>query len=129
MPPIFGKASTFLIPSGPYHDPTRLHLHVVCTDACKDNKYLIVSVSTKYNDKCDQTCVLQPHEHAWLKHESFVFYRNASIIDAETIRKGLAVQVFVQKGDLNGQTLLRITNGICRSPQTPRKIKTYAGCS
>jgi len=28
----------------------------------------------------------------------------------------------------NGQTFLRIVNGVCCSQHTPRKIKIYAGC-
>lgn len=32
------------------------------------------------------------------------------------------------KDKMNGQAFLRVANGICRSPFSPKKIKTYVGC-
>ncbi|WP_157785520.1 hypothetical protein [Sinorhizobium fredii] len=71
---------------------------------------------------------MQAHEHEWLRHQSYVFYRKARIEAASTLDNGLQQGLFEQRGDVNGQTFLRIRNGICLSPQTPRKVKQYIGC-
>ena len=122
------RAGTLLIPSGPDNDPGRRHLHVVCTDPDEDGTQLIISITSWINDLCDATCIVHPHEHPWLRHQSYVFYRKARIEAATTLENGLLRGIFEQLQDMNGQTFLRIRNGVCRSPQTPRKIKRYFGC-
>ncbi|CAN7432153.1 hypothetical protein [Rhizobium sp. LjRoot254] len=122
------RAGTLLIPSGPENDPGRRHLHVVCTDPDGDGNQLIVSITTWTNNLCDAACIIQPHEHAWLRHQSYVFYRKARIEAAATLDNGLRQGIFEQLADMNAQTFLRIRNGVCSSQQTPRKIKRYFGC-
>ncbi|GAA0862467.1 hypothetical protein GCM10009115_09250 [Sphingopyxis soli] len=122
------KKGTVLIPSGPSHDPNRKHLHVVCTDPDANGEQLIVSICTKVNNLCDPACTIQPHEHSWLTKESYVFYRKAQIVPQAALANGIAGNHFTVKDDMNGQTFLRIANGICASIQTPRKIKKYIGC-
>lgn len=117
-----------LIPSGPSHDLARKHLFVVCTDPDTDGLQALVSVSTRINDLCDSTCLLQPHEHPFLSAVSFVFYRRARIEANQTLVLGVERGVLVPREDMNSQTFLRIVRGFCRSPQTPPKIKTYLGC-
>ena len=125
----FYKKGTLLIPSGPSHDPDRMHLHIICTDPDEKGKQLIVSVSKKTSAPCDNTCVLQSHEHSFLSQESYIFYRKARIIDQTALINGVNAKLFAFKDDVNGQTFLKVTNGICASPQTPRKIKAYFGCA
>lgn len=122
------KKGTVLIPSGPSHDPGRMHLHVVCTDPDNDGCQLIVSICTKINNLCDPSCTLQPHEHPFLTKESYVLYRKAEVVQQSALTNGVAANLFVPKEDMNGQTFLRIAKGICTSIQTPRRIKKYFGC-
>lgn len=122
------KRGTILIPSGPSHDPDRLHLFVVCSEPCGNGKQVLVSIATRVNSLCDPTCILQPHEHPFLTKESFVLYRKARVEAATALDAGLAQGVFKARDDMNAQTFLRILNGICASLQTPRWIKNYVGC-
>lgn len=122
------KKGTVLIPSGPSHDPNRKHLHVVCTDPDAKGDQLIVSICTKVNNLCDSACTIQSHEHPWLTKESYVFYRKAQIVAKTALDNGVSAKFFTVQADINGQTFLRITKGICASIQTPRKIKKYFGC-
>lgn len=122
------RAGTLLIPSGPSHDPTRPHLHVVCNDTDPQGRNLIVSITSWTNDLCDPTCRVAAFEHDWLTHDSYVLYRKASIQEAQKIEDAVNKGLFRVEADFNGQTFLRIRNGVCRSPQTPRKIKIYFGC-
>ena len=129
MPYAVAKSGTILIPSGPFEDPDRLHLFVVCTDVCDEGKHLLVSIASLINSLCDQTCIIQPHEHPFVKHPSYVFYRKSLIQPAQAINDAVEKGLFKPKENMNSQTLLRIRNGVCNSPQTPKRIKTYRGCA
>ena len=118
-----------LIVSGPRHDPDRKHLHVICTDPDPQGNVLIVGVCSVTAARHDATCILQAHEHDFLKHPSYAFYARAEVVSAAALASGVAKQVITVHSDMNGQVFLRVKNGICRSPLTPRKIKKYAGCA
>lgn len=122
------RAGTLLIPSGPSHDPGRRHLHVICNDTDADGRNLLVPITTWANDRCDGTCRLEAHEHPWLRHSSFILYRKAEVREAEKLEAGIRRGMFVVREPMNGQTFLRVRNGVCASPHTPRKIKRYFGC-
>lgn len=123
------RAGTLLIPSGPSHDPDRQHLFVVCNDTDENGLNLIVPVTSWTNELCDATCRLDSHEHAFLKHASYVLYRKARVEAAKLLQDGLARGLLASHEPVNGQVFLKVRNGVCRSSQTPRKIKTYFGCS
>lgn len=122
------RAGTLLIPSGPTNDPNRRHLHIVCTDPCENGNQVLVSITTWTNDLCDATCILQSYEHPWLTRQSYVFYRKARIEAATTLDSGVEQGIFELREAMNAQSFLRVRNGICASPQTPRKVKRYLGC-
>lgn len=128
MPNGVSRKGTILIPSGPTADPDRKHLFVVCTDPCENNQQVLVPISSVRSRLCDQTCLLQPHEHPFLRRESFVFYRQTRIEAHQVLLDGVAQSLFEPRDDMNGQTFLRVFNGICRSSQTPRRVKRYLGC-
>lgn len=122
------KGGTLLIPSGPSHDPDRRHLFVICTAPDASGKTVIVSMATWTNSLCDDTCLLEAHEHQWLRHRSYVLYRDARIEDANHLAEGLRRKLFVAREAMNAQALLKVVNGLCRSPHTPRKVKRHLGC-
>lgn len=121
------KKGTLLIPSGPHHDPDRMHLHVVCTDPCSDGKQLLVPICS-YVAPCDLTCVLEAHEHSWLKKKSYVLYAKADIVSCAAINLGIEEEKFILKDDFNSQSFLRIKNGICNSKHTTLRVKLFFGC-
>ena len=123
------KKGTILIPSGTSCDAGKMHLFVVCTDACVNGLHLLVPVTSWTNDLCDATCKLAKGEHPFLTHASYILYRKARIEAATDLIYGVEQKTLSPHEMMNGQTFLRIANGICRSSQTPRKIKIYAGCS
>lgn len=88
----------------------------------------IVSISTYTNDLCDQTCIILAGEHPFVRHKSYVLYRSAQTIGCDEVSRGLKAGTLAVHDDMNGQTFLRVRNGVCRSPSTPRKIKTYLNC-
>lgn len=124
----YRRAGTLLIPSGPAIDPGRRHLHVVCNDTDENGLNLLVSVTSWTNDLCDPTCRLEEHEHPWLTHSSYILYRKAEVREAIKLDAGIQQGLFTAEHPMNGQTFLRIRNGVCASLQTPRKVKRYFGC-
>ena len=128
MPYAAPKKGTILIPSGPTHDPGRKHLFVICTDPCAEGRQAIISISTMTNLLCDQTCILQAHEHAFLTTASFVFYRKARVELQRSLVLGVERGLFAPQEPMNGQSFLRVVRGLCQSPQTPPAVKVYLGC-
>lgn len=125
--PVHEKAA-LLVPSGPSHDPDRKHLSIVCCDPNDDGDVVIVSISSYVNDLCDDTCILQANDHAWLRHESYVLYRSAQIIGAKKLENGIAAGEILVRDNMNAQAFLRVRNGVCNSPHTKRKVKRFMGC-
>lgn len=124
------KKGTLLITSGPVHDPERMHLHIVCCDPDEKGNVVIVSIcSARADGKHDKTCLLQDFEHKFLTHESYVYYREAQITTGAALQTGVVKGVMIPHDPMNAQVFLRVTKGICRSPQTPRKVKNFMGCA
>jgi hypothetical protein len=88
----------------------------------------IVPISTHTNNLCDQTCVVIAGEHPFVRHKSYVLYRYARTIGCDEVSRGIADGTLRKHDDMNGQTFLKVRNGMCRSPSTPRKIKAYLNC-
>ena len=123
------KKHTILIPSGTYHAPDNRHLFVVCTDECDEGCHLIVPITSWTNNLCDDTCILVRGDHSFITHKSYVLYRKGRIEPASSLSSGIAKGFLKVYDPMNGQAFLRLFNGICRSIQTPRKIKAYVGCA
>lgn len=117
------------MPSGTYYDPDKLHLHIICTDPDDDGKVVLVSITSWTNDLCDSTCTLLRHEHPWLwKEKSWVCYRTADFHEVTALERGLTEGKIEAQENCNAQVFLKVRNGLCNSPHTPRKIKRYMGC-
>lgn len=124
--------ATLLIPSGPEHDPDRMHLFVVLTNPFDDRgdgvqRVLLVSLSTVHDHKNhDPACVLEAGEHRFVKHESFVVYRKARIEEANKLTEGVRKNIFQPNERVNDEILLKIRQGLESSEHTtPRILKFY----
>ena len=122
------KKGTLLIVSGPSHDPSRKHLHVICSDPDHERNVLIVGICSVSSAPHDDTCILQPHEHDFLSHDSYVLYARAQIVPEQGLNLAIENKSAIVHKAVNSQTFLRIKKGICRSPHASRKVKRYAGC-
>lgn len=85
------RKGTVLIPSGPVE-----HLHFICCDPVhhsatgKDSVLMVNISSITPHLEHDMTCVLNPGDHPFIKHPSFVYYRKASIYGAQGISRNVA---------------------------------------
>lgn len=86
MPWQAARRATLLIPSGPNHDPSRNHLHIVLNDPYPDHthlpKVLVVSVTGISNTNLyDPSCSLFPGEHPFVVKPSYVIYKFSKLMD------------------------------------------------
>lgn len=123
------KGSTLLVPSGPAHDPERLHLHIVLTDPLKDasdgkTKVVLVSVcSVPTEGPYDATCVISSVEHAFLNRKSYVYYAFAAMYSVETLETRCAEGTCQRRDPVTDDLLARILKGSLNSPHTKQRIR------
>lgn len=117
------KRATLLIASGPASDPNKKHLFICLTDTFgPDKETLMVSVSThRAGFPTDETCHLFAGDHPFVKHKSFIDYRNARIIAADKLVKGERQGLFVAMDALESSVFARVCYGVERSPFTALK--------
>ena len=126
MPFVPNAKGTLLIPSGPPHDPDRLHLHVILTEACPEGMHLVGSISSIRDGQFhDPTCVIEAEEHRFINRPSYVLYRRTT-----TIRGGhmaICVDGWLFKPDdpVSDDLYQRICAGIADSRFTPRGMIRY----
>ena len=126
------KRATLLIASGPASDPNRKHLFICLTDAFGLAKEtLIVSVSTyRVGLHTDDTCHLFSGDHPFIKHKSFVDYRNARVVAAEKLIKGERQGLFTAMDALESSIFARVCYGLEKSPfSAPKHLYFYRGAT
>ncbi len=120
------KKQTFLMESGPSHNPEKMHLHIVCFDPDIEGNTVIVGVDTYKNDLCNSDCILYPYEHQFITSKSFVQYRWARIEKATTLQKAINMQKIIIKEDMNNNTFYKIRNRLVDSDNVSKIIKRYS---
>lgn len=126
------KRATLLIPSGPDYDVERKHLFILVTDPVENfdtkiKEVLVVSLSTiKPKSPYDNTCIIHPKEHPFVKYDSFVSYRESAIKDCDKLINGVKQGIFEAKGIIDTPVFTRICSGIETSRFIPSKcLKFY----
>jgi len=128
MPYQPSKGGTLLIPSGPASDPDKLHLYAILTDASNDPCHLLVNFTTiKGGVFYDPTCIVKAGEHAFIKQDSYVEYRRATIMHSAHIVKCVEGWTFKPQDTLSQALIDRICDGVEDSKFTPRGMKQYFG--
>ena len=122
------KRATLLIPSGPTNDPERKHLFVLLTDPIEasgfdEKQVLLVNIASVPNGlPYDATCIIQPGEHRFIKHESYVFYAKARIEAANALLRGVKSGQLIPHEIIDQALVKRICDGLQQSPHTTPKI-------
>ena len=100
------------------------HLWIVVTVPDPVNSLCaIVSVTTLRNSK-DQTIILRPGDHPFIRHDSTIFYGDALIVDARKLDREMTAGLILSKADCPAKTLKLIQDGIGASPFTrPRFLR------
>ena len=101
------------------------HLYVVISDPAKhDGKCVIVNVTTQ-RAISDTTCVLQPGEHPFLKHNSVINYEDAIKTSAAAIEMSLKKGLVCSHSDMPSKVLERIIAGAKNGDSFPVRLKKY----
>lgn len=121
------RKATLLVPSGPLHDPDRKHLFIVISGPVNDEQLvLLVSISSvKPNLWNDQSCLLFPGDHPFIKRDSFVDYSSSRIEPAEKLAKAVDQGIFVPREPVSQDLFDRICAGVLASRRTPKDIKRF----
>ena len=114
---------TFLIPApGGVAIP---HLWIVVTKPAPDtNLCAIVSVTTLRNSK-DQTVLLRPGDHPFIRHDSTIFYGDAMIVDALRLNTECAAGLAIAREKCPLQILKLVQDGVSASPFTRPRILRF----
>lgn len=116
-----------LVPSGP---DAKQHLFTVAIGPCAFRDYgtqqqvLLLSIcSVRVELNQDKACVLYPGDHEFIKHESYVHYREPRIESIAHVQEMLKSGVWKEKEPFDSEVLLRIIEGLKTSHRVPRHIK------
>lgn len=75
--------------SGPVDDPTRRHLHIICTNQDQHGLLLVVPLCSLKSHTRDRTCLLGVGDHPYIICRSFIDYHKAEIIERHILQEGL----------------------------------------
>jgi len=123
MPTWHPKAGEcLLIDSGPIGK----HLFVLVLEKKINNKLQVLSVpvcTVRDVARVDDSCVVQPGEHSFVKNESFVEYKYSRIDPADHLLERVKEKTFIPNDPVSLDLLNRIKDGLIKSKQVPRYIK------
>ena len=110
-----GKA--FLLRNPNY--PTE-HLFIVI--AINKDEALLVNITS--ND-VDQTCILGKGDHPFIKHQSYVNYKDAMLAKISLLKEYLKLSPGKLQNDVSPALLLKIKEGAANSPNFKPTFLTY----
>lgn len=117
------RKGTILIPTGAVN-----HLHFICSDptfypATNDERVLIVNISTlKEHAYYDRTCILDRGDHPFIKHPSFVYYREALISSRERLSFGVETGVLTPHDPFEEHVIEKVLHGFSISQDVKYKV-------
>ncbi len=108
------------------------HLHIICNDpvhypihGC--DSILVVNISSIYPPPayCDPACILQPGDHPFVLHNSYVYYADAVIWKVPNVISREQSGDLTPHADISEAVLQRVLNGFERSDFTVTKILKF----
>jgi hypothetical protein len=105
-------------------DSYQQHLHFIIAACNKDNRVLIIPVDS-LRAKADRTTILQPGDHPFITHLSFMNYSQAKIVPLNHLNTLITEHKAKEDSPLDQAILDRIRNGVCRSDRTPDGVKDF----
>ena len=121
------KGESLLIPSGPGE---KRHLFAILLDPVPFEGYgskplvLLASVvSLKPGLVVDESCLLKPGDHPFIRHDSFVDYRFTRLEQAEHVEARVSEGIFDVKEPCSPELIQRIFEGALKSTRISREYK------
>lgn len=120
------RKGTLLIPTGPVK-----HLHIIMNDPVYtpefgDERVLVVNISTIRPDcMYDDSCVLTPGCHPFVRNPSYVYYREAVVSLAPRIIEKIEMGEIDPHQPVDEDLYLQVLEGFSVSPHVKPKIKRF----
>lgn len=94
-------------PASPQNPP---HLYFAITEPDDNGKVLLVNI-TENEEGRDQSCVLNPGEHPFIRKESVVNYREARLADTQKIEEAIQMRIAIPESDISNELLEKLRLG------------------
>lgn len=118
-----GAGDCFWIETDP--EENEGHLFVIVLDPEEYTKNtIIIPVDSYTSDKQDSTTILNPGDHEFVKHKSFLNYNRARIRTMTFIEQMIKDGKAKTKPSMRSDILERITAGLRKSEHTPQEVIT-----
>lgn len=100
------------------------HLFIIILN-CEEytRNTIIVYVQSVRSTKVDKTTILNAGDHEFIKHESYVEYRQAQIVSGDDLEQKLLEGVARPMTPMKGDAFNRICDGIMKSDFTPVEVR------
>lgn len=122
---------TLLVPSGPAGN----HLFVLVLGPVviplyggKEQFAMVGVTSIRDGVPHDPACELNPGDHPFIQHPSYVKYRDLRVNSCAHVENMVGTTVWPPHHPCSAELLQRIVAGICLSKLTPREYKLVFGC-
>ena len=99
------------------------HLYVIIDVLSESPEKVIIVYLTSQKAYSDNTVVLSPNDHDFIKHPTVISYADARIVHSDSIIKRIAERDFEPRESFSDETVKIIQQGLIDSPFTPRDIK------
>ena len=113
---------TFLLPKKIGHAVA--HLWVVLTDP-DDSDPPHVAIVNLTSTHIDGSVVLSADDHAFVTHETYIYYQDAKIAPADKLSEAVKAGIAIRHDPFRAEVLERIQDGVSDSPQCTAKIREY----
>lgn len=101
------------------------HLWFILTDPDGDPPEVVAVMVTTRRPHTDDTVILNPGDHPFIRHESCVGFSSAQRFRVSKIQAGLAAGWCRLREDMSEALEGRVRNGLLESPYTVHAIRDY----
>ena len=110
----------------PKEDP---HLFFIVLDICKTKPHLFIcSMLSSWKDKspyCDNSCILDKGDHPFIRHKSYIAYRETLILTHEELLRLIQIGKFTIDKPATPELIRKIKNSALKSKFLPQNVRNY----
>lgn len=109
------------------HRSDLMHLHILLTSPSQKHpdKVLIANLSSFVQGVHEESCILEPGDHPFIKHRSYIPYNKAKIFALQNLRDGIAQGLYRPRDPVGHDVFKRICNGLEQSTRVALGIKKF----
>lgn len=103
------------------------HLRIVITENDDNNEFLVVSVTSWYNDAHwqDPSCILKPGDHPFIRDKSWIDFRRSRSMSYVQVFNGINHGLLIRKEDISSEILHRIQRAAYESEYIQDELRRF----